>query len=115
MNNLNRKTLIQIVAIGICFLGSGYVLYNGFFKKNSAVVTLNSATSNGVDMPGKVPAKNIDKILPNGNSLDFKILDRPDVQYGTTLWVNSVTSNEIGILETEMVKSQNVSEDGAGK
>lgn len=113
MNNFNKKTLIQIGVTALCFLGSGFVLYNGYFKKTIRPVASSAIDLESMTLRGKTETKapkNIEQILPNGIKLDFEVLNRPNVQYGTTLWENSVADSEVGVLQNNMIVSKSTVE-----
>jgi len=62
---MNKKTLIQIIVIVGCFVGSGVVIYNGLFKKTPPSIT-DVSTSGVTSQPSDEEA-----ILPYGSKLDF--------------------------------------------
>jgi co-chaperonin GroES (HSP10) len=103
MNDLKKKKLIQIIIVFFCFGGTGIILYNGFFKYKNAPVA--NITSSGVviSRQDQSTSKKIETILPNGSELDFGSLNRPNVQYGTTVYENKVSTSEIGMLEHDLI------------
>jgi hypothetical protein len=119
MNNMNKKTIIQACVVTLCFLGSGVVLYNGFFKqptRPSLAIGMApgvGAVNTGAKGVAVSSIQNIDQILPNGQKLDFSILNRPNVNYGSTLYdydgnqyENTVSADEIGVPLDRLVISK---------
>ncbi len=105
---MNKKTVIQIVVVVCAFSGSGIVLYKGFFRNSRPPNVISLTAGPGGSGAGLRPAqaaagKSIDKILPNGASLDLDVLKRPRVEYGLRPEKNTVSEPEIGISQFELV------------
>ena len=96
---MNKKLIIQIVLIVVGFSGSGYVLYNGFFKNSAPAV---SVAPEVVGEPGQA----VEKVLPYGDKLDFKgVLDQQNLQYNVITYPVVATATEVGIVEQGLVQS----------
>jgi hypothetical protein len=96
MNNLNRKTIIQIVVIIVAFGGSGFVLYNGIFKKSPQVpITL---SLNGVPAASSMSGMANEKILPYGQSLDISgVLQKQNLSFGAVTYPKLDPNQKIGV------------------
>lgn len=92
---MNKKLIIQIVVIVIAFGASGIVLYNGFFKNGSSQPALGSAQTSAGDQS--------QAILPYGSTLDFSILKKQDLQFGTVQYPK-VDPALVGIPENQLIK-----------
>ena len=95
---MNRKTIIQIAVITVCFGAAGLVLYNGLFKgsgssapETSVVVGVSGEASNplpfGDDLSGQLK-----KVLGK-NSLQYDLFDYP-----------KLNEAEVGIPASDLVK-----------
>ena len=100
------------------------VLYNGLFKTNQPPASINPAMlsmagkngatttgaslfntmnlANGGTAPG-VAAKNIDQILPNGESFDLDAVKRFNVRYDTLVLPKLDPKQEVGIDESLLI------------
>ncbi|MBI3231968.1 MAG: hypothetical protein HYZ51_02715 [Candidatus Doudnabacteria bacterium] len=103
---MNRKTIIQIIVIVICFGGSGFVLYNGLFKKQETVIT-----TGGGAVPGSPPAP-VSSVaspadpLPFGDNLSgelSRVLKRNGLQFGQIDYPQ-VSASEVGVPTEELVR-----------
>jgi hypothetical protein len=102
MNNLNKKIIIQIVVIIMAFAGSGLVLYNGMFKKNSSVPL---ASMSGITQTGISSGATAEKILPYGEALDFKgVLNKQGLSYGALAYPVLDEKQDIGVKQQDMIK-----------
>jgi hypothetical protein len=94
---MNRKTIIQIVVIVFAFGGSGFVLYNGLFKKNAppeapplpAIANIpNNPNAPASQTPSPIPGQSAAgskapvTTLSGDLSTNLKILDKNGLQYG---------------------------------
>lgn len=93
---MNKKVIIQIVIIVGAFFAAGFVLYNGLYNNDSvATAPIGAAT-----------AKNNEKILPHGNTLNFKSdLFTRDFQFGAMSY-SQVDPSEVGVVDSSLVISQ---------
>lgn len=100
---MNKKLIAQIVIIIFAFGGSGFVLYNGLFKKKpSTLPNINLALPGGASSNTEIT---VDKILPYGDSLDFDgVLDKQDFQYGIVTFEELDVKNDVGISEKVLMK-----------
>lgn len=101
-NGMNRKTIIQIVIISICFGGAGLVLYNGLFK-DSGVQPPAITSVPATDVPA---AYSGEKPLPYGDDLKGelkRVLGRNQLQFDNFNYPR-LDSSEVGIPTTDLVK-----------
>lgn len=95
---MTKKKIIQIIIIIIGFAGSGFVIYNGMFKSSSP----SPATSSGTEQ--SIEAISSKKILPLGESLDFDILQKNNLQFGLLEVPQLNPILEVGIPESQLIK-----------
>ena len=90
---MNKKKIIQLVVVLVCFGGSAMVIYNGFFSKSS-----NQLVS---QLPGAVGqtqnAGQPEKVLPYGDKLEFDaVLNKKNLRYEQINYPQVNTSSEVG-------------------
>lgn len=100
---MNRKTIIQIAVITICFGLAGIVLYNGLAGDGGG------APAPAVNVAG-VPGSGVapEDPLPYGDDLSDSLkrtLKKNGLQYGNFIYPQ-VNADETGIQVTDLVKSQ---------
>lgn len=95
---MNKKSIIQIVVIVICFGAAGMVLYNGFFK------------SSGSDLAGSASVVSGDvkkePILPFGSLTESSLLNafkKPKLLFGQQEYPKLEPGFDIGINEEELI------------
>lgn len=101
---MNRKTIIQIAVISICFGGAGLVLYNGLFKEsnNNAPVVSAMPTAQGGPSGQSTP----ENPLPYGDDLRGelkRVLGRNNLQFNNFNYPQ-LDNGEVGIPTTDLVK-----------
>lgn len=110
---MNRKSLIQLTVVAAAFIGSGLVLYNGYFKtKTPALPVSTGAPQSGspgvaapMSLPGGGAAAGGQDILPNGTDLDFdKAFKKRDLNFGIVEYPKLVPNKEVGVPESELVR-----------
>lgn len=100
---MNKKTIIQIIVIVAAFAGSGIVLYKGMSQKKSAPAPVPAAMTAGQE-------GGIANILPLGKTLDFKVLDKQNLEYGTLIYPKLDPNQEVGIEGQALIKSPAVTQ-----
>jgi hypothetical protein len=125
---MNRKKIIQFVIIIIAFGGSGFVLYNGFFKNTnnealkslpggpipavpgSAAGALVSSTSPAPSAPGTPritpvvsSVVDIQNLLPYGDKLDYSVLDKNSLQPTGLVKLKLDYNRDVGIPEQNLI------------
>ena len=104
MNNLNKKTIIQIIIIIVAFGGSGFLLYNSMFKKQTAPASLALPTGIATGMPTAVATAE-GKILPYGNTLNFDaVLNKQNLIFGIITYPKLDPGQEVGVSEEDLIK-----------
>src|SRR5574340_1851730 len=103
---MNRKTVIQVSVVVVAFSASGIVLYRGFAKPKAPLPAVpltmqypmagGATTSAGSVLAGGGP-KSIDKVLPNGNTLNFGVLGKQNLQYGLVEYPAVNLNSEVGL------------------
>ena len=88
---MNKKTIIQLIIIMGAFGGAGLVLYNGFFSGQS------------IPQPTTATAtpENPESILPNGDFLDFNILDKKRFEYDQIKYPQLDPQSDVGVFPEE--------------
>ena len=106
---MEKKKIIQIVVISVCFIGSGVVLYNGLYSSPKATAVPASTSP----MPGaqagatvSVPANNSSALLPYGDKpLDFSNLKKDGrFQFDAVNFATISTSTDIGVDIPDLIK-----------
>jgi hypothetical protein len=96
---MNKKSIIQIVIIVICFGVAGMVLYNGFFKGPSSDLTTSvNPVSGGAK---KEP------ILPFGSLTESSLVNafkKPKFLFGQQEYPKLEPGFDIGIREEDLIK-----------
>lgn len=101
---MNRKTIIQIIVITLCFVGSGLVLYNGLFKGSAPAPAPELALQNNQALTGAYGSE--ENPLPFGDNLSGelkKVLSRNGLQFGLFEYPK-LNESEIGINVSDLVK-----------
>jgi hypothetical protein len=106
---MNKKSLIQLAVITGCFLISGLVIYNGFFKNKAPSGPTGGPGSHAAITPGgqvsSSGAAAASGILPYGNSLDFdKVLKKRPFEFGLQQYPKLNPQAEVGIDERNIVR-----------
>lgn len=95
---MNKKSIIQIVVIAVCFGAAGMVLYNGFFKGTGDQLAGSvSVVSGGAQ---KEP------ILPFGSLTESSLLNafkKPKLLFGQQEYPKLEPGFDIGINEEELI------------
>lgn len=96
---MNRKSIIQIVVIVICFGGAAFVIYNGFFKDQN---------SGGDSVIQSVDNSNqaLENPFPFGDDLSGelkKVLSKNRLEHNTFVYPQ-IKETEIGIFSDEFIK-----------
>lgn len=98
---MNRKTLIEIIIIVICFGGVAWLLYNRFFASSGVPAN----PSEQADLSAKNPADVADPFL-YGDDLSgelTRVLGRNSLQYGQ-LSYPIMDPKDVGIPVIDLVK-----------
>lgn len=101
---MNKKTIIQIIVISICFGGSALVLYNGLFKSKSAPPVASSVLQGTQATTGAYGSEA--NPLPFGDNLSGelkKVLSRNNLQFGGFAYPQ-LQETEVGISTSDLVK-----------
>ncbi len=101
---MNRKTIIQIAVISVCFGGAGLVLYNGLFKESGSPAPVVSATPAAVGGPASESKP--ENPLPYGDDLRGelkRVLGRNNLQFNSFSYPQ-LDNGEVGIPTTDLVK-----------
>ena len=106
---MNKKKLIQIIVVIVCFAASGVVIYNGLFAKKQ-----NNAPSEVLGLPGAskdlVSTLNTEKLLPYGENLKLDetlnriILNNQRLRYGLMTFPELNPSTDVGMPVDQMIK-----------
>ncbi len=92
---MNKKVIIQIVVIVGAFAAAGFVLFNG----------LNNNRTTAPSSAGTVSEKDDTKILPHGETLNFKSdLFKQGFQFDTISYPK-VESSEVGTPGSSLINS----------
>jgi hypothetical protein len=94
---MNKKTIIQLVIIIVFFSASGFVLYNGLFKKKTGTLPAQDfLTASGFDATAT-------NLLPQGGELDFdRVLKKQNLQYGVISFPR-LDPKEVGIPQEQLI------------
>ncbi len=104
---MNKKTIIQIVVITICFGGAGLVLYNGLFKKSGSnpTVTGIAPAAMGGGQSSQSSESN-EAVLPYGSlSKDAfdKVLKRQNFRFGRQNYPKLNPDSDLGVREENLI------------
>jgi hypothetical protein len=109
---MNKKNIIQIVVVVICFGGAGLVLYNGLFKKGSSSPVATTAPGAQTALPGQtaptavVGSQNSEVVLPFGplskEAFD-KVLKRQNFRFGRLSYPKLNPDLDLGIQEENLI------------
>ncbi len=93
---MDKKLIIQLVVIVSAFGGAAIILYNSFFK---------NSISPPPNFLAGIPAaqKSQDDILPNGRSLNFKVIDENRFEYNVIQYPQVDAKREVGIPPDELI------------
>ncbi len=105
---MSKKNIIEIVIIVAAFAGCGLVIYNGMFKNTTVPMGAPAAnTSNTIQ---------IDKILPNGDKLDFDaVFGKQQLRYGMVNYPKLDPKSDVGVDMNGMVRSPRAAAEAAGQ
>lgn len=93
---MSKKQIFQIAVIVVAFTASAWVLYNGFFKDDITVSSLQGVHSVSSD-------KVLAKILPYGDTLDFGVLNKQNLRFGVIDYPK-LNKLEVGIPESSLIQ-----------
>lgn len=102
---MNRKSIIQIVVVVICFGASAMVLYKGFFKEEAVTAPFSMGGALGTQ-PGATAAAEASNPLPYGDDLSGelkKALNRNGLRYDYYSYPK-LNPSEVGIPVTDLVR-----------
>ena len=107
---MNKKTIIQIVVITICFGGAGLVLYNGLFKKSGSNPTVTgiapAAMVGGQSGQSGQSSESNEAVLPYGSlSKDAfdKVLKRQNFRFGRQNYPKLNPDSDLGVREENLI------------
>lgn len=102
------KKIIQVVVILVAFGGSGFVLYNGLFRKSTPA----SLVTSGLLAPAPAPVSGIasggtNPLLPYGKTFDLSgVLEKQRLQFGIISYPVLNTSTDVGVPTENLIKPQ---------
>lgn len=103
---MNKKTIIQVIIIILCFGGAGFVLYNGMFKKNGSTAEVLPATVMNGNNSKEASNLNDREVLPYGPLNDDafdKVLKKQKFNFGGQNYPKLDPGSDLGVWEDRLV------------